>query len=59
MFEQVLNTVSGAELPEIKTDVGSDLDAVIKGNATGLAIGGFIVIVLAIVVALWISKKIS
>jgi hypothetical protein len=52
----ILDSVLG-NIPEVKTDVGSDLDAVIKSNSRSLAIGLFLVIVFAIVLANFISKK--
>lgn len=55
-MKSVLDSILG-NIPEVKTDVGSDLDAVIKSNSRSLAIGLFIVIVLAIVLANFISKK--
>ena len=55
-MKSVLDSILG-NIPEVKTDVGSDLDAVIKSNSRSLAIGLFIVIVLAIVFVNFISKK--
>lgn len=54
----LLQNLGIEQLPEIKTDVGSDLDAVIRANGARLGIGMFIIIVLAILLALWIAKKV-
>jgi len=56
---EILNSLFGNGLPEVKTDVGSDLDTVIKNNAKSLGIGLFVVIVLAVVIANFISNKIG
>lgn len=56
---EILNSLFGNGLPEVKTDVGSDLDTVIKNNAKSLGIGLFVVIVLAILIANYLTKKIG
>lgn len=58
-MDRILNALGINSIPEVKTDVGSDLDAVIQANKTSLGIGLFFVIVLAIVVAGYILKRIG
>lgn len=54
-----LNQLGNIQLPEISTDVGADLDTVVKKNAMGLAILIFIAVLFAIVLGLYISKKLN
>ena len=56
-METLLQNLGLAQLPEIKTDVGSDLDAVIRANGARLGIGMFVIIVLAILLALFLAKR--
>jgi hypothetical protein len=56
-METLLQSLGIAQLPEIKTDVGSDLDAVIRANGARLGIGMFVIIVLAILLALFLAKR--